>query len=247
MTFWNCESAMWPVPSIKINWNGLTVCQMFYISLDCMLFYRTHSHPFIQYQVNFSLFVHISKIDATHNRLLFRPFKVYSVQCSVCTLMLYTHILQVCYYCYYFILLCLSVYRSGNSSICIDSVCSCSYILERERERRNRHMRYDEANQQKHIFSYQCSFIDEPAGLTLAHTHTERYALHIGTYVKLECVVCGVCMKCSFHSQSQHCHSNGASGEIEQQHWATLRGRSYIALCLCVNRFAFAFIVYCSA
>lgn len=60
---------------------------------------------------------------------------VQSVQCSVCTLMLYTHILQVCYYCYYFILLCLSLYRSGNSSICIDSVCSCSYILERERER----------------------------------------------------------------------------------------------------------------
>lgn len=41
---WGSESAMWPVPSIQINWNGFSVSQMFYISHDCMLFYRTYTH-----------------------------------------------------------------------------------------------------------------------------------------------------------------------------------------------------------
>lgn len=35
---------MWPAPFIQINWIGLNVGQMFYISLEWMLFYRSRTH-----------------------------------------------------------------------------------------------------------------------------------------------------------------------------------------------------------
>lgn len=94
---WGRESAMRPVPSFQINWNGLSVSQMFYISHDGMLFYRTHAHTHtrllahsVEYQVKCS---YNSKIDATaaavHTAIVVQTvFKVYILQLWCC-----------CYYC----------------------------------------------------------------------------------------------------------------------------------------------------
>lgn len=122
-----------------------------------MLFYRTYTvaRSLIQFNIKWNVRCsYNSKIDATaqllhSQRLLFRPFKVYTVHSDV------VHILQLCcYYCYHFILFCLSLYRSGNSSICIDSygaLCVGDRVREKA-EKPNRHMRYDDVSEQKHIF-----------------------------------------------------------------------------------------------
>lgn len=114
----------------------------------------THTHTCTPiHSISSEIFVAhtFRKIDAANTqRLLFRPFKVYSVFSVHSDVVV--HILQLCcYYCYYFILFSLSLYRSGNSSICIDSVCSCIMCI-REREEKPAHaIRRKRAN--KNTFS----------------------------------------------------------------------------------------------
>lgn len=216
---------MWPVPFIQINWIGLSVGQMFYISLDWIVVLSLVRH--IQTCSLTDSFIHSKSTETfvvrewtrhtAHNRrrLLFRPFKVY-IQCT----QTHRHILQACYYFRFSV--CLSLYRAWQTQAFRNQAQSVAKLCEWGEEPAN--MRYDEnvhvplISVHVHIHSYR---------LTGSSTHSQSDATTIGTYVKLKHIVhgCGVHGERAFHSQSHHCHSNCAAAEQFGQHWATFRGR----------------------
>lgn len=124
-----------------------TVCCS--IATHTLTYSLTHS---VQYQVKFSLFIQFEnrRYCHTHNDCCSDRSKCTSyttIQYSVHSDVIY--ILQQ----NYFILFCLSLYRSGNSCLCMYTFILQSCVGERESqsESRNRHMRYDDVSEQKHI------------------------------------------------------------------------------------------------
>lgn len=226
---------MWPVPFIHINWIGLSVGQMFYISLDWILFYRTHAHTysltdsliqsFIQNQVEFV--VREWTLYSAQRRLLFRPFKVYSAH-TVCD-STHIHILQACYY-YYFIFHsaypCIVQGKFKNSDS-LDSFISV-------RRKPAHTIRW------KHTSRLSMFMFIDTGWLVdwLTASYTLARSMHIGTYVKLKHIVreFGVYGERSFHSQSHRIAIVTVHGGEFEQHWATFR-RSLHILCYRANYF----------
>lgn len=181
---------------------------------------RTHIHThtvtvtisFIQFNIKWNFRCsYNSKIDATHSDCCSDRSKctlhnrLYS---TVCTHWCYTHILQLCVllllFCSAYPCIAFRPIQTFWYKTAILCAIMCSAVLqEKERERRNRHMRYNDNDVSEHknklllINVHWCRLV----GL---HKRTHiQCGMHIGTYVKVKCVVYGVlCMKCSFHSQS---------------------------------------------
>lgn len=135
---WGSESAMWPVPSIQINWNGFSVSQMFYISHDCMLFYRTYTHTHTL-QVKCSLLIQLENrryccmYGYTHNDCCSDRSK-----CTLCTLMLihtFSNCVHVVIILFCFAYPCIvQAIRAFVDRLKSNDAC----WIERERKRRNR-------------------------------------------------------------------------------------------------------------